>query len=518
MQQQNIGFNKSVFCFFTNFGYFCDKNSVLMTHLLLMTTSAVLLWLIGGAYVALIVAMVVSVLSENRNPVRSIAWVTALVLFPVGGAVLYYFFGRSLRNVKMISRRNRRRLLSESPKPLAKTKGDLSPDARRCMKLLYSVADSQVYSSNNVQIFTDGKDHFESLFEDLRNARHFINIQFYIIANDELGHKLRDILLERAAAGVRIRVIYDYIGSFDARRRDFFMRMKGAGIEVHSFFRVRFPEKLNRLNWRNHRKVVVVDGAIGYIGGMNVADRYIDGGRFKGWRDTAVRVTGSAVAGLQYNFAVDWKFMGHELLVDEQAHPAASTPIVSEANDTIRDVTVQLVTSGPIDRWGNASMLFMRAISQAKKRVYIQTPYFLPSDGLITALQCASLSGVDVRIMIPRESDSSLLTHASFSYVEECLLAGIKIMLYNGGMLHAKTLLVDDDFATIGSVNFDFRSFEHNFEENIVMYSKDVNSFLANRFAEDSELCTRPRITEWAKRPRPMKIKQALARLLSPIL
>ncbi len=491
-----------------------------MTHLLLLFSYTALLWVIGAAYFALIIAMIVSVLSENRNPVRSIAWVTALLLFPVGGAVLYYFFGRSLRNVRMISRRNRRKLLnSDAQKPMGKLHGGVSADDRRCMRLLYSVADSQVYADNTIRIFSDGQSHFDALFEDLSKARHFINIQFYIIANDDLGRRLRDILIERAAAGVKIRVIYDYIGSFDARRRDFFMRMKGAGIEVHSFFRVRFPEKLNRLNWRNHRKVVVIDGVTGYIGGMNVAERYIDGGRrFKGWRDTAVRITGSAVAGLQYNFAVDWKFMGHELLVDELPVHSAEADDCVKTDDSVDGVTVQLVTSGPMDRWGNASMLFMRAISQAEKRIFIQTPYFLPSDGLLTALQCASLSGVDVRIMIPLKSDTSLLTHASFSYVEECLLAGIKILLYDGGMLHAKTLVVDDDFSTIGSVNFDFRSFEHNFEENVVMYSREINQRLAECFINDSAVCRRPKIGEWARRPRSMKIKQALARLLSPIL
>ena len=502
--------------FFTIFA----KTTHSMTHLLLWYSSAGLLWCLGAAYAALVAAMIVSVLSENRNPLKAIAWVTALILFPVGGALLYYFFGRSLRNVRMISRRNRRKLLNADTRtPLAKVKEGLTHDDRRCIRLLYSVADSQVYSANDIRIFSDGQSHFETLFEDLRNARSFINLQFYIIANDELGHQLRDILIERAAAGVKIRMIYDYIGSFDARRRDFFMRMKDAGIEVHSFFRLRFPEKLNRLNWRNHRKVVVIDGTVGYIGGMNVADRYIDGGRrFNRWRDTAVRITGSAVAGLQYNFAVDWKFMGHELLLEEPHIAGCAGSPSDKAPGVINDVTVQLFTSGPTDRWGNASMLFMRAISQAEKRIFIQTPYFLPSDGLLTALQCAALSGIDVRIMMPRKSDSALLTPASFSYVEECLLAGIKILLYDGGMLHAKTLLIDDGFSTVGSVNFDFRSFEHNFEENIVMYSREVNSCLAGCFIKDSELCTRPRISEWTRRPRNMKIRQALARLLSPIL
>ncbi|MCI9284889.1 MAG: hypothetical protein HFJ91_03605 [Muribaculaceae bacterium] len=228
----------------------------------------VLLWGLGAAYAVLIGAMIVAVLSENRNPLKSIAWITALLLFPVGGALLYYFFGRSLRNVRMISRRNRRKLLSVEPvHGASKIPRNVSPAHRQSMRLAVSVADAMVYTGNDIEIFNNGESFFRSLFDDLRRATTFINMQFYIIANDSLGRELRDILIERAAAGVKIRVIYDYIGSFDASRRDFFMRMKDAGVEVHSFFRIQFPGKLNRLNWRNHRKVVVIDGKAGYIGG-----------------------------------------------------------------------------------------------------------------------------------------------------------------------------------------------------------------------------------------------------------
>lgn len=475
------------------------------------------LWLQRGlivAYIVLIVMMIVSVLSENRNPLKSIAWITALLLFPVGGAILYYFFGRSLRHVRIISRRNRRKLRRLESGAAAILPRNISRDNRRSMRLAYSVAGALVYADNDIELFTSGREHFDALFADLRRARNFISIQFYIIANDALGRELRDILIEKAREGVKIRVIYDYIGSFDARRRDFFMRMKDAGIEVHSFFRLQFPGKLNRLNWRNHRKVVVIDGNVGYIGGMNVAQRYVDGGHFSCWRDTAVRVVGSGVGGLQYYFAIDWQFMGHALLTDVP-HSGLPTPIPRKS---IKGVTVQLVPSGPTDRWGSSSFLFLQVIGSARKRVFIQTPYFLPSDGLLKALQCAALAGVDVRIMMPRRSDSALLTDASFSYVEECLLAGIKIYLFEPGMLHAKVLIVDGDFATTGSTNFDFRSFEHNFEENIVMYSGEVNERMAAQFMADSTRCSRIKLSEWSHRPRGSKIRQSLCRLFSPIL
>lgn len=250
------------------------------------------------AYGALILFVIGIVVSENRNPLKSLAWVTGLLLFPVGGVVLYFLFGRSIKNVKMISRRNRRKLLrQEDAQPLPKINKEISVENRQLIRLGYSIAGAIFYTGNDLKIFNDGEAHFRSLFDDLKSATTYINLQFYIIANDSLGRELRDILIDRAKHGVRVRVIYDYIGSFDARRRDFFRKLKEHGVEVHSFFRLEFPNHINRVNWRNHRKVVIIDGRIGYIGGMNVAERYITGKPFNKWRDTAVKVTGLRLPG-----------------------------------------------------------------------------------------------------------------------------------------------------------------------------------------------------------------------------
>lgn len=479
---------------------------------LLMTYLSVLTWAIFIAYAMLIVTLIVAVLSENRNPLKALGWVMALLLFPIGGAILYFVFGRSMRNVKMISRRNRRKLLNaESHHPMPKLSKNLSAENRQRIMLGYSVAEALVYPDNTIEVANDGQSMFDSLFADLRTATKYINLQFYIIANDFLGRELAKILIDRAHAGVKIRVIYDYVGSFGSHSLKLFNRLRAHGVEVHSFFRIQFPEKLGRLNWRNHRKAVIIDGRIGYIGGINVAQRYIDGGQFGGWRDMAVRITGPGVAALQHNFAIDWKFMGNELLTDEAAD---ITPIPG----SISNVPVQIIASGPTNRWGNTHMLFIKAISGAKRRIFIQTPYFLPSEGLLTALQCAALAGIDVRVMMPRRSDSAVLTNASSSYIEESLLAGIKIYLYEAGMLHGKVLLVDDDFVTLGSTNFDYRSFEHNFEENIVMYSHDVNAEIERLFRADMNDCTQVKLSEWHRRPTMSKARESLCRLLSPIL
>ncbi|MCM1354932.1 MAG: cardiolipin synthase [Staphylococcus sp.] len=470
-------------------------------------------WSLGTAYVVLILCVIGFVISENRNPLKTLGWVTALLLFPVGGIILYFVFGRSIRNVRMISRRNRRKLLRhEVSQPLPKFDRSISDENKQRIRLAYSIGGANLYIGNNIELFTDGERHFCELFDDLRNAKDYINLQFYIIACDPLGRRLRDILIERARAGVRVRVIYDYIGSFDARRHDFFQRMKENGVEVHSFFRLSFPSHVNRLNWRNHRKVVVIDGKIGYIGGMNVAERYVSGIGGAKWRDTAARVTGPCVAALQYHFAVDWKFMGHDLLCDSVG---GRSP---RLGDIVAGVPIQVLASGPNDRWGNMTLLFYKAISTAKKRVWLQTPYFLPSEGLMKSLESAALAGVDVRVMIPSHSDSSVLTYASHSYIEECLLAGIKVYLYKAGMLHAKVLIVDDDFSTLGSTNFDFRSLEHNFEENLVMYSPEINSRLMHSFIEDAQECVKLKLTDWNKRNRRRRAKESLCRILSPIL
>ncbi len=483
-----------------------------------LVVSDVLMWVAVAVYSAVIIAMIVAVLSENRNPLKALGWVTALILFPIGGMVLYMVFGRSMRNVRMISRRHRRRLLNSSPRPqLLKPGRGLSDENKRCVMLGYSLAEAMIYPDNRVEIYNSGERMFASLLEDISRAREYINLQFYIIANDQLGRRVADALIERARAGVRIRVIYDYVGSWGDKSLSLFNRMRAEGIEVHSFFRIQLSEKLSRLNWRNHRKVVVIDGQVGYIGGMNVAQRYIDGGKsFAGWRDMAVRVEGPAVIALQHNFAIDWKFMGYDLLTDEVT-PAAEEDR-SPRKDEIADVTAQIISSGPTDRWGNSQMLFLRAITGARRRIFIQTPYFLPSETLQAALQCAALSGVDVRLMVPRRSDSAVLTHASASFVEESLLAGIKVYFYDGGMLHSKMMLVDNDFVTIGSTNFDYRSFEHNFEENILMYSRAVNERVAELFKADQERSVAVKLSEWNQRPRALKVRESLCRLLSPIL
>ncbi|MDD2960714.1 MAG: cardiolipin synthase [Muribaculaceae bacterium] len=461
-------------------------------------------------YSVTVLGIIGVVISENRNPVKSLAWVTVLLLLPVIGIVLYVFFGRSLKSQKMISRRNKRKLRRRDPiKQVDINSLNLTKESRQQIRLAKSLTGSEYIDNNEVKIFIDGKSKFESLITDLENAEKFINLQYYIFENDNIGNKIKDILIAKAQAGVKVRVIYDHVGCFSVKK-SFYKSMVNAGVDAQPFMKVTFPQLATHLNWRNHRKIIIIDGKIGYIGGMNIADRYISGGNHKYWRDTHLKIVGRAVVALQYSFAIDWNFMGKPLL-DDVMPPYEQVNSESLAG-------MQLVTSGPMGTWSAISLVMLKAISNAKKCIYIQTPYFLPTESLLKALQAAALSGVDVKIMIPRKSDSLMLSRASFSYFSECIRAGIKFYLYDSGMLHAKTIIIDDEFTSTGSANFDFRSMEHNFEGNVFIYGENINSKMKEIFVNDLEECSRVNNSQWRHRPIIEKFKESLVRLLSPIL
>lgn len=461
------------------------------------------------------VAIIGVVVSENRNPVKTLAWITVLVLLPVVGIILYIFFGRSLRHIRMISRKKRLRLTNrEDIKHLMRTRQvvryeDEKSEHQQMINLVNSIQGSPYLANNEVEIYTNGKDKFDALKRDLLAAERYIHVQYYIIENDTLGNEIAEILKAKVAEGVKVRVLYDHVGSFHFDM-SYFKKLRKAGVDVYPFMQITFPEFANRINWRNHRKIVVIDGKVGYIGGMNIADRYIDGGKMGHWRDTHLRVVGDIVAALQVSFAIDWNFMKRELIEE----PVAMVEPGSIANP----IGMQLVTSGPTSQWVNMAFVFQKAIDSARKYVYIQTPYFLPSDSLLKALQVAALSKVDVRLMIPRKPDSVLLRYASYSYVKQCLDAGIKIYFYEPGMLHSKVVVIDDDFVTTGSTNFDFRSFEHNFESNVLLYSKEFNRRMKDVMLADMRHCSRISLRAWRKRPLWQKAVESIVRLFGPLL
>lgn len=466
-------------------------------------------WIYTGLLIIYLISVagcVAVVLSENRNPIKSLAWVTVLIFLPYVGLLFYLFFGRNPKSLHLISRHNKRKLLHGRPpqSTLLRDYPHISDENRKIVKLAAAVSSAPLCIGNEIEIFTDGPSKFEALKRDLRAAKNFIYLQYYIFRDDSLGHEIASILMDKARQGVTVKVLYDHVGSFSVKS-GFFSKMRAAGVDAHPFFRVTFPQLANRVNWRNHRKMVIIDSGIGYIGGMNIADRYAE----PSWRDTHFRVKGSIVNILKYSFAIDWNFMRRNFEFEETL-PANPFP----ENHT----GIQFLTSGPGETWSNISMAFLKAIASARKCVYIQTPYFLPTDALLKALQASALSGVDVRIMLPRKSDSRLLNYASYSYLTQCMHAGIKIYFYESGMLHCKTMIVDDDFATAGSTNFDFRSFEHNFEGNIFVYDTEFNRRMKDIFFSDIKNSTKLTLARWRNRPTFQRLLESIVHLMSPVL
>lgn len=462
-------------------------------------------------YVLTVLAVIVVVLSENRNPVKSMAWMLVLVLLPVVGLVIYLVFGRSLKGMRLISRSHLRELrrMNDFPEAVSR-EDDLSDSSRQLISLVNKLTEPHLFKGNDITVFTTGEEKFSSLLRDIEQAREHIHLQYFIIENDTSGRRLVELLERKAREGVQVKVLYDYVGSFYIHSR-VLKRMRAAGIEVHPFMELTFTQFLFRLNWRNHRKIVVIDGKVGYVGGMNIADRYVIGEkRQPAWRDTHLRIEGESVTAMQYSFAIDWNFTTRRLLDTVPKH--------QQAGALSSDYLVQMVNSGPTSRWNNISFVFLKAITLAKHSLYIQTPYFLPSDSLLKAMQSAALAGVDVRLMIPRHPDSVMLRLATGSYLKECLMAGIKIYFYEPTMMHAKVVIVDDEFVTTGSTNFDFRSFEHNFEFNALVYSKEFNGKMKAIFEADMEHCTRISLGKWKQRPLVQKALESIVRLISPIL
>ncbi len=470
-------------------------------------------WFVKVMYITyglLIVSSIFVIVSENRNASKSLAWILALICLPVVGLVLYLLFGQSLRRESMLSKVNREKLFNSNKLPDIDVDSlTLSENNKQLIKMCNRLEASRFYPGNNVRMYVRGNDKFDDMLNDINLAQKFVHIQYFIIRDDALGRRVRDALVAAVKRGVEVRLLYDDMGSFTTSRR-FFEDMKQQGIEVRAFMRIFQFRPSWRLNFRNHRKIVVVDGIVGYIGGMNIADRYVNGDADLSWRDTHIRIEGPAVHGLQMSFSVDWCYESKTVLSDEKYFPRLAP---------MGDKGVQIVMSGPTGPWSTIAMMCEKIVSMAQEYVYIQTPYFLPTDSLVYALQVAAMSGVDVRIMIPDRTDWVVMRWGSFSYISQMLNAGVKVYLYKPGMLHAKTIVADDELVSIGSANFDFRSFEHNFETNALVYGADMALRVKRDFMTDMQQCVLiDNLAEWRQRPFVQKVCESVVRLVSPVL
>ena len=463
-------------------------------------------------YELLVVAAIVHVLMDNRQPDRTIAWALILFFVPFAGIIFYLFFGVNTRKERLISKRSMDKLTKSSMLSFVEQR-NLKVDKRhRPLVDLYVNQDlSLPFKDNKTDIFTSGEAFFQSLINDISHAKHHIHIDMYIWEDDTIGNKVADALIAKAKEGVAVRVVYDDVGCWRVPQR-FFSRMSREGISVQPFMPVRFPTLTRRVNYRNHRKVIVIDGQVGYIGGMNIADRYVHGIGDQEWRDTMLRIVGGAVYGLQRTFLIDWYFVSRTLITDSDYYPPVK---LQQPNDCV----AQVVTSSPAADFPNIMQGYVRIIMEAKNYVYIQTPYFMPNEPVLFALKTAALGGVDVRIMVPERCDAFFVEWASRSYLREVAEAGVKVYLYRAGFLHSKTLICDDSIVACGSTNVDFRSFENNFEANIFIYNEMEALRHKNIFLDDQRhSISLRRIKKRMRPPFLIHFWESVVRLFSPLM
>ncbi len=460
-------------------------------------------------YFVIIIGTIIVVILDNRNPVKTMAWVLVLFFLPVVGLAFYFFFGRSTRKEKLISKKGYTRLIKRPMAEYQAQKAFKYPeDQHQLMRFFRKINNALPFEGNKIEVYTDGLSMLQSLIKEISKAQHHIHLQFYIFEDDSVGRLLRDLLMDKARQGVEVRLLYDDVGCWRVPHA-FYEEMRGAGIEARSFLKVRFPLFTSKVNYRNHRKIVVIDGRVAFTGGMNIALRYMRGFSWGIWRDTHIKIEGKAVYGLQTSFLTDWYVVDRTLITSSRYFPEV---------EACGNALIQIVTSDPVGEWRDIMQGLLIAISSSRKYFYIQTPYLLPTEPILLALKTAALAGVDIRIMIPERADTWLTHLGSLSYLDDMMRAGVKIYLYQKGFLHSKLMVSDDTLSTVGSTNMDFRSFEHNFEVNAFMYDTASALALKEIFLQDQKDAILLQQKTWMKRPWYQKAKESIVRLLAPLL
>jgi cardiolipin synthase len=472
--------------------------------------------------ILLAIFTVVRIIMDTNNSSKTLAYILLVVTLPVAGSIIYFAFGINYRRRKMFSKnilanevlfeRMERRLLEHSRAVLREQHPNIVGAETLATLLINDARSALTY--NKVALLINGEQKFPEVIEGLKNARKFIHLEYYIFDVDTIGRQLIDILKERAAAGVTVRFIYDDFGS-NQINSSVLAEMRDAGILIYPFYEVKFFLLANRLNYRDHRKIIIIDGEIGFTGGINVSDRYINRGDDSAlyWRDTHIKITGSAVSTLQYHFIANWNFcVGKKLEIVPEYFPE---PLAVRSDN--QDL-VQVVAGGPDYPSSSIMLTFFTAIVSAKERIYITSPYFIPNESICDALKIAALSGKDVRLLLPGISDSRIVNAAARSYFYEMLKSGVRIYLYQRGFVHAKTMIVDDNISIVGTANMDARSFDLNFEIVAVVYSKERCSELASVFMGDLRDAEEASLAAWNKRRWWQELLDDIARLLSPLL
>jgi cardiolipin synthase A/B len=476
--------------------------------------------LLGLLLVLNIMLALIVIFQERRDVGSTWAWLLVLFFIPILGFVMYLLLGQNLSRKRLFQWDDLKKTGFEKALDTQLTKlrlnqfyyrNDVTRDNHDLIYMHMINNQAILTEDNAVEIFTDGKEKFDQLFKDIKAARNYIHIQYYIIKNDNLGKKLIDALTIKARQGVKVRILYDELGSRSLPKR-IFKEFRKAGGQVEVFFPSKFRFINLRMNYRNHRKLVIIDGKIGYVGGFNVGDEYLGlNKKFGYWRDTHLRIQGTAVYALQTRFILDWNQASDDHDVDYV--PNLYPEDVSHGN-----IGIQIVTSGPDSEFQQVKNGYIKMIMSAKKSIYIQTPYFIPDTSLLDVLRIACLSGVEVNIMIPDKPDHLFVYWATLSHVSELLKVGAKVYIYRNGFIHAKMIVVDEEIASVGTANIDYRSFRLNFEVNAFLYDEGVSRKLTETFKEDIKVSMLLTFEGYQKRSLEVRLKESVSRLLSPIL
>ncbi|TWF44696.1 cardiolipin synthase [Chitinophaga polysaccharea] len=479
-------------------------------HLYIKIGSTVLLILI-------FVGLVATILLENRNPVKAIAYILVLVFIPIVGLIVYYYLGRDLRKRRRFTLKGSKdevlflRYWESQRAQLEQMQLELRQQAgskQELSAMLLNTRQSVLSKNNQVQLLINGEEKFPAVFSALRAAKHHIHIEYYMVTADDVGNELTEILIEKLNVGVQVRFIYDDMGS--DRIGDIPKRLREQGASVYTFSPVLVDFYLNA-NYRNHRKIIVVDGTVGFVGGINLDERYINNGKHPTfWRDTHLRIEGDAVNILQLQFLMSYRYCSKEIF--PFAEPFFQRSVLTG------NCFTDIVASGPDSEWPIAMQTILMAINIAQRSIRISNPYFIPTEELLTALQMAALAGKDVQLMLPLKGDSYIVQHAALSYIKPLLAAGVKIFFYTRGFIHAKTMVIDNNLAWVSSVNFDNRSFYLNCEIGALIYDQEVAAKLNRAFDEDLLYAVPVQETRWNKRNVLKRFMDAVCRLLTPLL
>lgn len=472
-------------------------------------------------YIIFITWLCVRILLDTDSPHKAVIYIFLAIAIPVFGALLYFIFGINYRRKKLYKRKMRsdKEAYNKLQSDINFTEDSRLPMEQTGLDQFKSLArlinqEKNLSSDNNrVELIINGENKFPDVFEAIKNACHHIHLEYYIFNSDEIGNELGNLLIKKAREGVEIRLVYDDFGSMSIDNK-FIRELRKAGVKTACFQEIKWYVLANRVNYRNHRKIIIIDGLIGYVGGINVSDKYINGrNKVPFWRDTHLKIEGYSVFALQNLFINDWNFCCDEKIDFSSAY----FPVDKEA-EKFGNQFVQITASGLDSEYPNILYSLVLAIYLAREEVLITTPYFIPESTFLDALKIADLREVDVKILVPAESDSMLTDAVSRSYYRELLEAGVEIYQYNKGFIHAKTMVCDGKLSMVGTANMDQRSFDLNFEVNAVIYDGRFGNELKNRFYEDLEDTEQLDLAEWRSRPFYKIIYERLLRIISPIL